>query len=74
MSSLINRENGAAALWYSERKGWTHYERQKKSGITYPTLRHSHQKSKLYSGDLLNRLSVAFGYRPGDLLRWNSGK
>jgi len=52
-------------------KGWSRYELQKRSGITYPTL-HAlfHGRSKGYSADVLNKLCYALNCTPGDLLKW----
>ena len=54
-----------------KRKGWTRYELQKRSGITYPTL-HAlfHSRSKGYRADVLNRLCSTLHCKPGDLLGW----
>ena len=53
------------------RKGWTRYRLQKKSGVTYPTL-HAlyHNKSKLYSAGVLNKLCYTLHCEPGDLIQW----
>jgi putative transcriptional regulator len=54
-----------------ERKGWSRYKLQKRSGISYPTLHAMfHAKSKGYSSDVLNRLCATLHCKPGDLLRW----
>jgi len=54
-----------------KRKGWSRYELQKRSGITYTTL-HSlfHDRNNLYSADVLNKLCYALKCEPGDLLKW----
>jgi putative transcriptional regulator len=53
------------------RKGWTRYRLQKKSGITYPTL-HAlyHGRSKGYSAAVLDKLCRALNCQPKDLLEW----
>jgi putative transcriptional regulator len=54
-----------------KRKGWTRYQLQKKSGITYPTL-HAlyHDRTKLYSAEVLEKLCRSLRCEPGDLLKW----
>jgi len=54
-----------------KRKGWSRYELQKRSGITYPTL-HAlfHGLSKGYSAKVLNRLCSTLHCELGDLLEW----
>jgi len=54
-----------------KQKGWSRYELQKRSHITYTTL-HSlfHGRNKLFSADVLNRLCYALKCEPGDLLKW----
>jgi putative transcriptional regulator len=54
-----------------KRKGWSRYELQKRSGITYPTLNALfHRRNKGYSADVLNKLCYALKCTPGDLLVW----
>lgn len=58
-----------------ERKGWTRYKLQKKTGITYPTLYALfHGRSKGYSAEVLNKLCCALKCAPGDLLEWRPDK
>jgi len=54
-----------------KQKGWTRYELQKRSKITYPTL-HAlfHDRNNGYTKDVLNKLCYTLHCRPNDLLEW----
>ena len=51
------------------RKGWTRYRLHKKTGISYPALHAMyHNRSKLYSASVLEKVCRALNCQPGDLL------
>ena len=55
------------------RMGWTRYRLHKESGITYPTLHAMyHNRSKLFSAVVLNKLCLALKCKPGDLLKYET--
>jgi len=57
------------------RKGWTRYRLHKESGITYPTLHAMyHNRSKLFSAVVLDKLCFALKCQPGDLLKYEPNR
>jgi putative transcriptional regulator len=58
-----------------KRKGWTRYRLHKETGITHPTLHVMfHNRSKLYSAAVLEKICRALKCQPGQLLVNRSGR
>ena len=56
-----------------KRKGWTPYRLSQETGLTVPTayrLADPDMQFGRFTADTLDRLCVALGVQPGDLLRW----
>ena len=56
-----------------KRRGWTPYRLSQETGLTVPTayrLADPDMQFGRFTADTLDRLCVALGVQPGDLLRW----